>query len=98
MITYNTCELLIRTPSGQIVNLGKIISTSVNKPEYNTLDVFGRKMHVVSGSTSYMFETINSGDYDGDELIEENSNILDQKEWEDILQGVNVYESKQPNV
>lgn len=98
MISYNACELLIRTPSGRIIDLGRIISTSTNKQKYGTLDVFGRKMNVVSGSTSYTFETISPGDYDGDEIIGDNLIEINPNEWEDILQGVNTYGPEQPNV
>ena len=85
-IIYDKCELLIRTQQGRLINLGRIINTSVKTPEYGMLDVFSREIHVVSGSTSYTFEVINnSGDYDGDELFGNDLPEINPDEWEKII-------------
>ena len=88
---YDKCELLIRTPNGRIVSLGKIVSTHVQHPTYKTKLMFGQDIAVVSCDTRYTFDTIerNTGDYDGDDYIGyiDGYSETNYEEWENIIRS-----------
>ena len=68
---FNKCDLLIRIPSGNLVNLGKIQSMRLTRDRLSNLKIY------------YEFiinECENSGDFDGDEEITND-------EWRNLLRS-----------
>lgn len=82
---YDKCELLIRTQNGRIINLGRIMATSVGKAN-NVYPVITGLLMPTKNSTTYLFRTEDweTGDYDGDELFDKQTEIT-PAEWENIL-------------
>lgn len=77
------CNLLIRTPEGRLVELGRIRSLNIDRQNNIPLCVpftYG-DLNYIPGDTIYSFSVCEpTGDYDGDE--EQEINPID---WENII-------------